>query len=151
MLAPKRGVLASEQLRQKISSRSAFVTQSGSRSRRNGRVSAWHSRCWPLVSLFQQLSERGRPLNSQEEIEMKKLWPPRSLLIAIALFCMTATAAIRPNQTPNQGQSPNQDPPVTLLNNRDIRIMVDAGLDSEVVIKVIKASRCTFDTFPPVI
>jgi hypothetical protein len=79
---------------------------------------------------------------------MKKLWP---LVIAIQFVCMTATAAIRPHQTPNQGQSPNQDPPVTLLNNRDILIMVDAGLDSEVVIKVIKASRCTFDTFPPVI
>jgi hypothetical protein len=79
---------------------------------------------------------------------MKRRWP---LLIAMLFFSVTATAVNRSHQTPGQVPSPNQEPPVTLINNRDILIMVNAGLDSEVVIKVIRASRCTFDTFPPVI
>jgi hypothetical protein len=39
---------------------------------------------------------------------------------------------------------------VTSLDNKDIVSMVDRGLGSDAIVKTIKVSPCTFDTFPSV-
>jgi hypothetical protein len=39
----------------------------------------------------------------------------------------------------------------TPLNNKDILAMVERRLDAEIIVAAIKASPCTFDTFPPVL
>lgn len=39
---------------------------------------------------------------------------------------------------------------VTSLNNRDVVTMVEQRLGSETIIKTIRSSPCTFDTFPSV-
>jgi hypothetical protein len=38
---------------------------------------------------------------------------------------------------------------VTPLNNKDVMFMVAQRLEPEIIIKTIKSSPCTFDTFPP--
>jgi hypothetical protein len=40
---------------------------------------------------------------------------------------------------------------ITPLSNKDVLVMVQGHLSDEVIIKVIKTSPCTFDTFPPVL
>ncbi|HEU4767683.1 MAG TPA: hypothetical protein VFS77_09920 [Pyrinomonadaceae bacterium] len=39
---------------------------------------------------------------------------------------------------------------VTSLSNKDVLTMVQQKIETEVIIKAIKASPCTFDTFPSV-
>lgn len=39
---------------------------------------------------------------------------------------------------------------VTSLSNKDVMIMVEQKLGAEAIVKVIKSSPCTFDTFPSV-
>jgi len=40
---------------------------------------------------------------------------------------------------------------VTPLSNKDVLIMVERKIEAEVIVKTIKSSPCTFDTFPPVL
>ena len=40
---------------------------------------------------------------------------------------------------------------ITPLNNRDVLMMVQKHLPEEAIVKAIKTSPCTFDTFPPVL
>jgi hypothetical protein len=40
---------------------------------------------------------------------------------------------------------------VTPLNNKDILLMVQNHLPTDDIVKAIKSSPCTFDTFPPVL
>ena len=40
---------------------------------------------------------------------------------------------------------------ITPLNNRDVLWMVQQHLSDEAIVKAIKNSPCTFDTFPPVL
>jgi hypothetical protein len=40
---------------------------------------------------------------------------------------------------------------ITPLNNRDVLMMVQKHLSEEAIVKAIKTSPCTFDTFPPVL
>jgi hypothetical protein len=40
---------------------------------------------------------------------------------------------------------------VTSLNNKDVLTMVQKNVPVEAIIRTIKASPCTFDTFPPVL
>lgn len=40
---------------------------------------------------------------------------------------------------------------VTPLNNKDVLIMVQNKVPEEAIIRAIKSSPCTFDTFPPVL
>ena len=40
---------------------------------------------------------------------------------------------------------------VAPLSNKDIVFMVDQKLEAEAIIKTIKSSPCTFDTFPPLL
>ena len=39
---------------------------------------------------------------------------------------------------------------ITALDNKDIVSMVEHGFGADAIIKAIKSSPCTFDTFPPV-
>src|SRR5690349_12103695 len=43
------------------------------------------------------------------------------------------------------------DTDITPLSNKDVLLMVQSHLSAELIIKTIKASPCTFDTFPPVL
>lgn len=43
------------------------------------------------------------------------------------------------------------DDAVTPLSNKDVVLMVNHKLETEAIINIIKASPCTFDTFPPVL
>jgi hypothetical protein len=43
------------------------------------------------------------------------------------------------------------DSDVTPLNNKDILLMVQNHLPTADIVQAIKSSRCTFDTFPPVL
>ena len=65
---------------------------------------------------------------------MKKLY----LLFAAVLITWSATAAVA---------SPMD---ITALDNKDVVSMVEHGLGADAIIKAIKSSPCTFDTFPPV-
>jgi hypothetical protein len=40
---------------------------------------------------------------------------------------------------------------VTTLNNKDVLVMVEKKVATETIIKTIKSSSCTFDTFPPLL
>ena len=40
---------------------------------------------------------------------------------------------------------------VTPLNNKDVLVMVQNKVPEEAIIRAIKSSPCTFDTFPPVL
>ncbi len=66
---------------------------------------------------------------------MKKLY----LLFAAVLITWSASAAAV--------ASPMD---ITALDNKDIVSMVEHGVGADAIIKAIKASPCTFDTFPPV-
>jgi hypothetical protein len=67
---------------------------------------------------------------------VKKLY--LSFAVALAATLIPSFAA---------GQTDN----VTPLGNKDIVLMVDRKLEPEAIIKIIKSSPCTFDTFPPVL
>lgn len=54
---------------------------------------------------------------------------------------------LMPSSAAGQDGSSN----VTPLSNKDIVVMVDRKLDAEAIIKTIKSSPCTFDTFPPLL
>lgn len=43
------------------------------------------------------------------------------------------------------------DSDVTALSNKDVLLMVQNHLSEDAIIKAIKSSPCTFDTFPPVL
>jgi len=40
---------------------------------------------------------------------------------------------------------------ITPLSNKDVLVMVQQHLSEEAIVKAIKSSPCTFDTFPPVL
>ena len=40
---------------------------------------------------------------------------------------------------------------VTPLNNKDVLVMVEKKVEKDTIIKTIKSSPCTFDTFPPLL
>ncbi len=69
---------------------------------------------------------------------MKRLY----LLLAVAL-----TVSLAPALAPAQSGESN----LTALNNKDIVQMVEHNVEAEAIIKTIKLSPCTFDTFPPVL
>ena len=43
------------------------------------------------------------------------------------------------------------DAAVTPLSNKDVLVMVEKKVETEAIIKTIKSSPCTFDTFPPML
>ena len=68
---------------------------------------------------------------------MKKAFLP----LAIGLLLLTPSfVAALPDDTD-----------VTPLNNKDVLTMVQNRVPEEAIVKAIKSSPCTFDTFPPVL
>lgn len=69
---------------------------------------------------------------------MKKLL--LSFAVAMVVTLLPSSAA---------GQSDNSN--VAPLNNKDILLMVDRKVEPEAIVRIIKSSACTFDTFPPLL
>ncbi len=66
------------------------------------------------------------------------------LLTACLLIGSLASSAFAvPSRDDSSGFTP--------LNNQDILTMVERHVDTEAIVKAIKSSSCTFDTFPPVL
>ena len=81
---------------------------------------------------------------------MKKLY--LLFLFALILTMGASSAAAQDgssNGTSNGTSKASSN--VAPLSNKDIVVMVDHKLDSETIIKTIKSSPCTFDTFPPLL
>ena len=53
--------------------------------------------------------------------------------------------------TPSLANAMSGESDITPLSNKDVLTMVQQHLSEEVIIKAIKTSPCTFDTFPPVL
>lgn len=53
--------------------------------------------------------------------------------------------------TPSLANAMSGETDITPLNNKDVLLMVQQHLSEEAIIKAIKTSPCTFDTFPPVL
>lgn len=49
------------------------------------------------------------------------------------------------------GQISADSSELTPLSNKDIVVMVERKVETDEIVKAIKASPCTFDTFPPVL
>ena len=49
------------------------------------------------------------------------------------------------------GQISSDTSEFTPLNNKDILLMVERRVEPEEIVKTIKSSACTFDTFPPIL
>lgn len=69
---------------------------------------------------------------------MKKAFLP--LAIGLFLLLTPSFAAALPDETD-----------VTPLSNKDVLTMVQNNVAEEAIIRAIKSSPCTFDTFPPVL
>ncbi len=52
---------------------------------------------------------------------------------------------------PSIAAAQSTDTAVTPLSNKDVLVMVEKKVDTETIIKTIKSSPCTFDTFPPLL
>ena len=66
---------------------------------------------------------------------MKKAFLP----LALGLFVILTPS-------PTRGKTD-----ITSLSNKDVLAMVQTNVPEEAIIRVIKSSPCTFDTFPPVL
>ena len=53
--------------------------------------------------------------------------------------------------TPSFANAMSGETDITPLSNKDVLVMVQQHLSEEAIIKAIKSSPCTFDTFPPVL
>lgn len=49
------------------------------------------------------------------------------------------------------GQISDDSSEFTPLNNKDILVLVERRVETDEIVKTIKSSACTFDTFPPVL
>lgn len=70
---------------------------------------------------------------------------PYLLLAALLLIAPLAT-----NATAFAGPL-SDDSDFTPLNNKDILVMVERKVETDVIVRAIESSPCTFDTFPPVL
>lgn len=52
---------------------------------------------------------------------------------------------------PSMAAAQSGDAAVTPLSNKDVLVMVEKKVETEAIIKTIKSSPCTFDTFPPML
>lgn len=52
---------------------------------------------------------------------------------------------------PSMAAAQSGDAAVTPLSNKDVLVMVEKKVEREAIIKTIKSSPCTFDTFPPML
>jgi len=53
--------------------------------------------------------------------------------------------------TPSLASAVSTEADITPLSNKDVLSMVQSHLTEDAIIKTIKTSACTFDTFPPVL
>ena len=70
---------------------------------------------------------------------------PFLLLAAFVLLASLASVASA------AGNVSDDSSEFTPLNNKDILLMVQQHVETDAIVKAIKASPCTFDTFPPVL
>ena len=70
---------------------------------------------------------------------MKKAFLP----LAIGLFLILTPTLV--------SALPAETDDITSLNNKDVLTMVQRNVPVETIIRTIKSSPCTFDTFPPVL
>ena len=52
---------------------------------------------------------------------------------------------------PSMAAAQAGDTEITPLSNKDVLVMVEKKLETETIVKTIKSSPCTFDTFPPLL
>jgi len=52
---------------------------------------------------------------------------------------------------PSMAAAQSGETEVTPLSNKDVLLMVEKKVEAETIIKTIKSSPCTFDTFPPLL
>ena len=52
---------------------------------------------------------------------------------------------------PSMAAAQSGETEVTPLSNKDVLMMVEKKVDTETILKTIKSSPCTFDTFPPLL
>ena len=65
------------------------------------------------------------------------------------LLAATLLLVLLPSMTAAQSAEP--EPEITSLTNKDVLLMVEKKVETETIVKTIKASPCTFDTFPPLL
>ena len=74
----------------------------------------------------------------RKDCVVKKRFLPLAIGLVLTLTPCLATAA-------------SGEADITPLSNKDVLAMVQSHLSEDVIIKTIKASSCTFDTYPPVL
>ena len=52
---------------------------------------------------------------------------------------------------PSMAAAQSGETELTPLTNKDVLVMVEKKVETETVVKMIKSSPCTFDTFPPLL
>lgn len=65
--------------------------------------------------------------------------------------CLSLAAVLFVALVPSITAAQSDEASVTPLSNKDVVLMVTHKLESEAIVNIIKASPCTFDTFPPVL
>ena len=82
------------------------------------------------------------------------------LLAATLLLILVPSMAAAQAEQPTAAAQPPQPAAAapsagievtTPLSNKDVLVMVDRKIEAETIVKTIKSSPCTFDTFPPLL
>jgi hypothetical protein len=102
---------------------------------------AWHIHCLILETNFCWIS-RLRVVIWRYCLERTLIVKTQKLLLAATLLLTLL---------PSMAAAQSADTEVTSLNNKDVLLMVEKKVDTETIIKTIKSSPCTFDTFPPLL
>jgi len=73
----------------------------------------------------------------------------RTLIVKTQKLLLAATVVLV--LLPSMAAAQSGETEITTLNNKDVLPMVEKKLATEDIVKTIKASPCTFDTFPPLL
>lgn len=73
----------------------------------------------------------------------------RTLIVKTQKLLLAATLLL--TLLPSMAAAQSGETEVTSLSNRDVLLMVEKKVETEAIIKTIKSSPCTFDTFPPLL
>ena len=74
----------------------------------------------------------------------------RTLIVKTKTILLAATLLLTLLPSMASAQSSEVEE-VTPLNNKDVLVMVEKNVEKDTIIKTIKSSPCTFDTFPPLL
>ena len=74
----------------------------------------------------------------------------RTLIVKTKTLVLAATLLLTLLPSMAAAQS-SEGEVVTPLTNKDVLLMVERKVETETIIKTIKSSPCTFDTFPPLL